>query len=82
MKKIIIWIFLITLFVFILDWGVMGVKLLNHNYNIMTEAYIGLISWLILIITGIGRIVTAKCPHCQKVLLIKGKYCPHCGKER
>lgn len=82
MKKTITWIFFTALFIFILDWGVVGVKLLNHHYDVMAEAYIGLISWLTLVIAGICRISTAKCPHCKKLLLTKGKYCPHCGKER
>ena len=40
MKKIAIWTAVISIIVFIITWGVIGVKILNNEYEFMTEAYI------------------------------------------
>jgi len=37
----------LSLAVFVFAWGVMGLKLLDNNYLITTEAYVGLISLLV-----------------------------------
>ena len=39
-KKIAIWLLVISLFIFVITWGIIGVKLLDNNYEFMTEAYI------------------------------------------
>ena len=81
MKKITTWALVIAFVVFIIDWGVMGVKLLNGNYEIITEAYIGAACWGVMLVSALCKLLTNKCPHCGKVMLTNGKYCPHCGKK-
>lgn len=46
MKKIITWLLVIFLFFFAIDWGIMGLKIFNGNYDIIIEAYIGLICFI------------------------------------
>jgi len=66
---------------FVIAWSVIGLKLLNNDYQISTEAYIGLAA-LILYFAFIMYIkFTNRCPHCKKLKQSIGKYCPHCGKE-
>lgn len=73
---------LVTAFLaFLFDWGVMGLKLYNGNYNITVEAYIALVCLLIILICAVSKIFTDKCPHCGKIRISNGKYCPYCGKE-
>ena len=49
MKKTMFTIFIVALIIFVIDWGIMGIKLLDHNYEVMTETYIGLVCWIIMI---------------------------------
>lgn len=85
MKKVCIWLAVISAIVLLITWGVVGVKLLDNNYNTTVEVYITFIFWIILL----GSIVCYKfigirCPYCGKVndtLLGKSKFCPHCGNE-
>ena len=44
MKKIARWLAVISIIVFVVDWGIIGLELLDGNYNITTGVYIGLIS--------------------------------------
>ncbi len=81
MEKITTWAVAIAFIVFVIDWGVMGVKLLNGNYEIITEAYIGAACWGVMLVSAVYKVFTNKCPHCGKVMLTNGKYCPHCGKK-
>ena len=81
MKKIAKWFAVISMIVFALAWGVMGLKLLDNNYLITTEAYIGLISLVILFVCILYVKITDRCPHCGKTKQSFGKYCPYCGKE-
>ena len=43
MKKVAKGLAVISIVVFVIDWGVMGLKLLDNDYLITAEAYIGLI---------------------------------------
>ena len=84
MKKIMPWIFIGAIVVFVIDWGVAGLKILDGNYDIMVEGYIGIVSWVVLLTCGVYRSFTrSKCVHCGKVnmTLTVGKYCSHCGKS-
>jgi len=84
MKKIAPWMIAISLVVFIIAWGIMGMKIFNGNYDAQLETYIGLaalvVFWIFILIM---KFSSAKCPHCGKVQLQldKGKYCYRCGKE-
>ena len=82
MKKITPWIIAIYLVVFIIAWGIMGIKIFDGDYNITLEAYIGFVALIVFsVFVLIKKLSTAKCPHCGKVRLDNGKYCSHCGKE-
>ena len=81
MKRIIKWLAVISSVIFVIAWGVMGLKLLDNDYLITTEAYIELISLIVLFICIIYIKFTNRCPHCGKTKQSFGKYCPYCGKE-
>ena len=85
MKKVCVWLAIISAIVLLITWGVVGVKLLDHHYDFMVEIYITAVFAVILH----GSIVcykwmSGRCPHCGRIndtLLGKSKFCPHCGKE-
>lgn len=81
MKRITTWVLVIALIIFIIDWGIIGVKLLDGNYDIITEAYIGAACFGAMLICAVCKAFTNKCSHCGKLIQSNGKYCPHCGKE-
>lgn len=81
MKKIMSWVFFITLVVFVIDWTIMGLKIFDNDYNITPEAYIGFACILILLVCAVYKIFSSKCPYCKKPRLTNGKYCSYCGKE-
>ena len=81
MKKVAKWLAVISIIVFVIDWGVMGLKLLDNDYLITAEAYIGLISLLVFFVCILYVKFTNRCPHCGKTKQTFGKYCPYCGKE-
>lgn len=81
MKKVATWLLLISLLIFVIDWGVMGLKLFDGNYDIIIEAYIGLICFVTMLICILIRSFSTKCPYCGKIRVSNGRYCPHCGKE-
>lgn len=65
----------------VIDWGVMGVKLLDHDYNITVEAYIGLVCYIVILASIVIRALTDRCPHCGKIRVTKGAYCSYCGQK-
>lgn len=81
MKKAAKWLAMISIFIFVIAWGVVGLKILDNNYIITVEAYTGLISIVIFFICTVYIKFTNRCPHCQKINQSFGKYCPYCGKE-
>ncbi len=81
MKKIITWAAAAALLIFVIDWGVVGLKIFHGDYDIITGAYIGGICLVIIILYLICKAFGSKCPHCGKSLFPGGKYCPHCGKK-
>lgn len=81
MKKIAKWLAAISIVVFVIAWSIMGLKLLDNNYLITTEAYIGLIALVVCFICALYVKFTNRCPHCGKIKQTFGKYCPYCGKE-
>lgn len=82
MKKIMPWIIPVSFVVFVIDWGVMGMKILAGNYNITWEAYTGLFALIVFSASVlIKKVSSEKCPYCGKIRLDKGKYCAYCGKE-
>lgn len=81
MKRITTCVLIIALIVFIIDWGIIGVKLLDGDYDIILEAYIGAACFGVMLISAVCKAFTNKCPHCGKMIQSNGKYYPHCGKE-
>lgn len=81
MKKIAAWGLAAALVLFILDWGVLGVKLLGGSYDVLPEAYIGAICFGAALVCAVCKAFANRCPHCGMIVLSNGKYCPHCGRE-
>ena len=81
MKKIAKWMAVITLFIFIIAWGIIGLKLLDGDYDITVGAYIGVISIVVFFICVLYIKFTRRCQNCGKMIESYGKYCPYCGKE-
>ena len=85
MKKACIWVAIISAIVLLITLGVVGVKLLDGNYDTTAEVIITGISFVIFIGSVVCyKFIGSRCPHCGKVndtLLGKSKFCPHCGKE-
>ena len=81
MKKARPWILAMTFIIAVIDWGVMGLKLYDGNYNITVEAYTMMACLIVFLICALSKLFTDKCSHCGKVRVPNGKFCPHCGKE-
>lgn len=56
----------IALIIFIIDWGIIGVKLLDGNYDIITEAYIVAACFGAMLISAVCKAFASKRPHCGK----------------
>ena len=85
MKKVCVWLSIISAIVLLITWGVVGVKLLDNNYDFMTEVYItGAFVFILLGSIVCYKFIGIRCPHCGMIndsLFSKAKFCPHCGKE-
>ena len=81
MKEIAKWLAVISIITFVVAWGIMGLKILDNNYLITIETYIGGISLVVFFVCVLYVKITNRCPHCGKTRLSFGKYCPYCGKE-
>lgn len=81
MKKIAKWLAVTSMIVFVFAWGLMGLKLLENDYRITTEAYIAVVSLVVCFVCIMYIKFTNRCPHCGKTKQSFGTYCPYCGKE-
>lgn len=81
MKKVVKWLAVISIVVFIIAWGIMGLKILDNDYLITIEAYTGLISLVVFFVCVMYIKITNRCPYFGKTKQSFGKYCPYCGKE-
>ena len=81
MKKAMAWLGGIALAVFVIDWGVVGIKLLNGDYEIKTGAYVGLGCLMVLLLCAGYKLYGSRCPPCGKIRRSGGRYCAYCGKE-
>ena len=85
MKKVCIWVAVISAIVLFITLGVVGVKLLDGNYDTNAEVIITGASFVIFLVSIVFyKLNGIRCPHCGRVndtLLGKSKFCPHCGKE-
>ena len=67
MKKVCIWLAIISAILLFITLGVVGGKLLDENYDTTAEV----------IITGISFVIFLGSVVCYKFI---GSRCPHCGK--
>ena len=81
MKKAATWGALISFGIAIISFVIIGIKLLDGNYEFTVEAYIGAAGFFIMIICGLIRAFSNKCPHCGKTIMDNGEYCSYCGKK-
>ena len=85
MKKGCVCLAIISAIVLLITLGVVGVKLLDGNYDTTAEVIITGISFVIFLGSVVCyKFIGSRCSHCGKVndtLLGKSKFCPHCGKE-
>ena len=85
MKKVCIWLAIISAILLFITLGVVGGKLLDENYDTTAEVIITGISFVIFLGSVVCyKFIGIRCPYCGKVndtLLGKSKFCPHCGKE-
>ena len=85
MKKVCLWLAIISAIVLFITLGVVGGKLLDGNYDTTAELIITGISFVIFLGSVVCyKFIGSRCPYCGKVndtLLGKSKFCPHCGKE-
>ena len=81
MKKAVNWIYIASIVVFVIVWGVLGLNIYNGNYDITTEAYLGGGCIILMAVCAVYRLLTDKCPHCGKIRQIRSAYCPHCGTK-
>lgn len=85
MKKVCVWLAIISATVLLITLCVVGVKLLDGNYDTIVEVYVTGASLVICLGSIVcNKFIGCRCPHCGKIndsLFGKGKFCPHCGKE-
>ena len=81
MKKLAIWLAVISFLVFVFAWSIIGIRIFDGNYDITTGAYIGLISIAVFFVCVLSIKFTSRCPHCGKWKHPFGTYCPYCGRE-
>ena len=85
MKKVCVCLAIISAIVLLITFCVVGVKLLDGNYDTIFEAYITGASLIICLGSIVGyKLIGSRCPHCGRIndtLLGKSRFCPHCGKE-
>ena len=81
MKKFLFRLWLLALAVFAVDWLIVGLKLLNGDYNISLGVYLALVCVIVMALYPLYRALFCKCPYCGKLLTSSGRYCPHCGRE-
>lgn len=81
MKKWATWVMIAALAVFVVAWGMMGIKISTNDFDVIAETYIGAACYVIIMVCVLIRAFSDRCPHCGKMRRSKGKYCPYCGKE-
>ena len=81
MRKIILWSAVVAFIIFIIDWGIIGLKIYDGNYEFLVEAYIGLVCVVVMLIGLLCKVFGNKCPYCKKILQVDAKFCSYCGKD-
>ncbi len=81
MKNFIKGLAVVSAIVFVFTWGIIGIKIFDNNYAITVEAYIGLVSIVIFLISVIYLRSQNRCPNCGRIKQSFGEFCPYCGKR-
>lgn len=82
MKKALLWTSVLSLLVFFVLWGVIGLMIYDGDYNFTVHMYIALACAVLGIGCLIGwKLMGSRCPHCGRLHLSDGKYCSYCGKK-
>ena len=82
MKKAVNAAALIAAAVLLVDWALMGVKLLSGDYAITVEAWVAAAALAVVLLCALYKLWSRpRCPHCGQHTLSGGGYCPHCGKK-
>lgn len=83
LKKVAIWAAVISGFAFVIIWGVLGLNIMNNDYEAVTPlTYSGMACVIVLLASLIVlRWSSWTCPHCGKPRWTNGRYCSYCGKE-
>ena len=81
MKKVATWILWIAFVVTFITFAIMGIKLLDGNYEFTAEVYIVAVGFFVMFVCSLIRAFGNKCPHCGKTIMDNGEYCSHCGKK-
>ena len=81
MKKAATWVLWIAFAITLTACAIIGIKLLDGDYEFTVEAYIAAASFFTLIVCRLIIAFGNKCPHCDKIIMDNGEYCSHCGKN-
>ncbi len=81
MKKLSLWATLIAFLVFVIDWGILGVNLSQGNYDLEVYCYIAFLCLAVMAAGCLYKVFSSRCPHCKKLRISGGTYCPYCGKQ-
>lgn len=81
MKKTATCVLWIAFVITIIAHAIIGIKLLDGDYEFTVEAYIGAAGFFTIFVCSLIRALGNKCPHCGKTIMDNGEYCSHCGKK-
>lgn len=82
MKKYIDHALIAVVIILIIDCGIIGIKLINNEYDITAGISVLIICYVIIMIYAFyNNIAKNKCPHCGMVRISNGRYCSYCGKK-
>jgi len=81
MKKVFLWIYVFAIPVFVICWGLIGIKLLDHDYDFQLEASIAMACTVVIFTYSFYKLFSNRCSHCGKIRWTKGSYCSYCGKK-
>ena len=83
MKKAVSWILFAAILVMVITWGVVGLDIINGDYDSVTPgAWIVLVCLIVCLVCIFCRRFSSKCPNCGKTYEGSGEYCSHCGKKK
>ena len=81
MKKVAAWLAAIALIVFVIDWGLIGLKLLDGDFDITLGTYVGLVCIVIGFVCVMIVKLSNRCPQCRRMIQYNWAYCPYCGQK-